>query len=140
MITMKRQVYMLAIAFILMLTMCGTHMRHTVASSPERTSTGGVSAPLTLPETLVDANLSFEDVLSGFVYDLLHTVTDSEAQGVTAEVTDIEVGHAPGRSGNSNDGNVDTDPYRLRARAQLRAPSLPGASAPTDRHPDHRRH
>lgn len=135
---MKRQVYMLAIAFILMLTMCGAHVLRIVASAPAKAPTVGASARLPLPEPRVDADLSFEDVLSWFVHDLLRTVTDSEAQGITAEATDIEVGQAHDRSGNNNDGNVDTDPYRLRARAQFRAPSLPGASAQRDRHPDHR--
>lgn len=129
---MKRQVYMLAIAFILMLTMCGAHVRRIVASAPAKAPTVGASARLPLPEPRVDADLSFEDVLSWFVHDLLRTVTDSEAQGITAEATDIEVGQAHDRSGNNNDGLVDTDPYRLRARAQFQAPALPGAFGPPE--------
>ena len=135
---MKRQALLLAIAFLLMLTMCGAHVRRMVTSAPDKAPTVGASAPLPLPEPPVDADRSFKDTFSWFAYGLLSTVTDGDDHGITAQAEDEEGDHDPDRSGSNNDSDVDPDPHQLRARAQFRAPTLPGAFGPPEAQTDSR--
>ena len=133
---MKRKSLILGIASILLLTTCAGHLKHGVASVPGTASTIGASDRHPQPRT--GADMSFEDVISWFAYELLCTATDSDDHGVSAQATNPEADKLLDQSGDSDGSTVDPDPYRLRARARFQAPALPRALAPRQADPANR--
>jgi len=128
---MKRQAYLLTIAFILLLTTCGAHLKGVVASIPDTTSAERVPASQAVLPSRTGSMLSIEKIISWFVHELLHTLTDSDDLDIAAHPSHHEGDQRRDRRGNSADRSADPDPYRLRARAQFRTPSLAGG--PDDR-------
>lgn len=133
---MKRQSLILGIASILLLTTCAGHLKHGVASVPGTASTIGASDRYPQPRT--GADVSFEDIISWFAYELLCTATDSDDHGISAQVSNLEADQFLDHSGDSDGSTVDPDPYRLRARARFQAPALPRALAPRQADPANR--
>jgi|GEM_PF-2937304 len=133
---MKRQSVILGIASILLLTTCAGHLKHGVASVPGTASTIGASDRRPQPRT--GADMSFEDIISWFAYELLCTATDSDDQGISAQASNLEADQFLDQSGDRSGSTVDPDPYHLRARARFQAPALPRALAPRQADPTNR--
>jgi hypothetical protein len=124
---MKRQATLLTIAFILLLTACGAHIKHSMASVPASTTTMAVTEPSTIVQPRTGSTISIQDIISWFAYELLSTVTDRD-DDFTAHIFKNDGDLHPDRSGSNADGAADPDPYRIRTKAQFRAPVFPGAT------------
>lgn len=127
---MKRQAYILTIAFILILTACGAHLKHIVASVPDRAFVMGASERQAVVQPRTSGTMSFADIISWFAYELISTVTESDDHDITAHASNVEGDQGLDQSGNSAERSPTTDPYGLRARATFRSPTLPSALDP----------
>jgi hypothetical protein len=126
---MKRQAYMLALAFILMLTMCGAHLKGGQAAAPATTSTAEVVDQRPFFASRTDANISFGHILSWFAGGLLRTATANADDAIADQGPDAEADPVPDRSANGNSGADDKDPYRLKARFRTPAHPLTAANS-----------
>jgi len=125
---MKLRSLILGTASILLLTTCAGHLKTGVASVPGTASSIGASDRHTQPRT--GADMSFEAIISCFVYELLSMATENDGNDITAHTANVKGDPGTDRSGNSADRSPTTDPYRLRARATFRSPALPSALDP----------
>jgi hypothetical protein len=128
---MKRQGTLLILASVLMLITCGAYRTNklTVASSPEPAMVPA-DHPLLLQRS-TGSSITFKDVFARCVAGLLGRVTANKANSSAADGSVATADQGGARSANRADGSADPDPYRLRARAQFRTPSLAGG--PDDR-------
>lgn len=129
---MKRQAFLLTIAFILLLTACGAQLKHIVTSVPDMASSLGSAEDRSIVRPRTGSTISFEGIFSWFAYELLTTVTDADEQDMTAHASNDAGDQGADRSGNSAGRLSTTDPYGLRDRVTFRAPSLPSALAPRE--------
>lgn len=120
---MKREATLITIAFILLLTTCGAHLKDVVVSAPGAASTKGVAEDQVEFQERTGGTMSIEDVISWFAYELVSTVTNADDQDLTTQASHLD-GIRPIQAVNSGDRSSDTDPYRLRARSQFQAPTL----------------
>lgn len=127
---MKRHAYMLTIAFLLMLTMCGAHLKGGLASAPGTMSTAEVLERRPFSGSRSEANLSFGDILSWLAGGLLRTATANGDDAIVDQGSGVQADPVLDRSG--DDSGSDRDPYRLRARSQFRTPAHPSAAERVD--------
>lgn len=123
---MKRHAYLLTIAFLLMLTMCGAHLKGGMASAPGTMSTAEVVERRPFIGSRADANMSFGDILSWLAGGLLRSAAANSDDAIVDQGSDVQVDPVLDRSG--DDSGSDRDPYRLRARFQFQTPVHPSAA------------